>query len=89
MEKSVEEIKKARKELIYLSSDEKQRDLYLRRKMAISDRVSDLENAEKKGEDRGIELTKKVFKLSNSGKSIDEIAKECEVSVDKINKILE
>ncbi|MGL5149831.1 MAG: Rpn family recombination-promoting nuclease/putative transposase [Clostridium sp.] len=50
LENRVEEIKKAKEELIYLSSDEEQRDLYLRRKMAISDRVSDLENGERKGE---------------------------------------
>lgn len=65
LENSVEEIKKAKEELVYLSSDEKQRDLYLRRKMAISDRVSDLENVEKKGRKEGrleillIQLNKK------------------------------
>ncbi|MGL4874336.1 MAG: Rpn family recombination-promoting nuclease/putative transposase [Clostridium sp.] len=49
----------------------------------------DLKEGLEKGEDRGIELTKKVFKLSNSGESIEEIAKVCDVSIDKINKILE
>ena len=41
------------------------------------------------GEKKGIELTKKVFKLSNAGYTKSEIAKECDIPESKVNKILE
>lgn len=41
------------------------------------------------GERKGIELTKKIFKLSSKGLTISEIAKECSVSENKIKEILE
>lgn len=41
------------------------------------------------GKEEGIFLTKKVFKLSNSGYTISQIAKECNISEDKVKKILE
>lgn len=41
------------------------------------------------GEQKGIELTKNVFKLFNKGVSISEIAKECNISESKVKKILE
>ncbi|WP_297634847.1 Rpn family recombination-promoting nuclease/putative transposase [uncultured Clostridium sp.] len=53
LERNIDEIKKAKEELINLSSDREQRDIYLQRMMAISDRVSDLENATQKGIEEG------------------------------------
>lgn len=44
---------------------------------------------EKKGKEEGIKLTKKIFKLLNSGKSIEEIAKECDMSVAEVKAIVE
>ena len=44
---------------------------------------------EVRGEAKGIALTKKIFKLSASGKTIEEIAKECEVTEEKVKSILE
>ena len=41
------------------------------------------------GRQEGIELTKKVFKLHASKYSIEEIAKKCEISKEKLMKILE
>ena len=41
------------------------------------------------GERKGIELTKKIFKLSSKGLTVTEIAKECNVSENKIKEILE
>lgn len=38
--------------------------------------------------DAEIALTKKVFKLERSGKTVTEIAKECNVSVEEVNEIL-
>ena len=37
----------------------------------------------------GIELAKKIFKLSAKGNSITEIAKECQISEDEVKEILE
>lgn len=41
------------------------------------------------GREEGILLTKKVLKLSNSGYTISQIAKECNISEDEVKKILE
>lgn len=41
------------------------------------------------GRQEGIELAKKVFKLHASKYSIEEIAKKCEISKEKLMKILE
>lgn len=41
------------------------------------------------GREEGILLTKKVFKLSNDGYSISQIAKECNRSESQVKKILE
>lgn len=53
LEMNIEEIKKAKEELIRLSGDKIEVELYEQRKFAILDRVSDLENAEKKGMEKG------------------------------------
>ena len=36
----------------------------------------------------GIALTKKVYKLERNGKSAEEIAKECSISVAEVEEIL-
>ncbi|AWZ49960.1 hypothetical protein C3495_14010 (plasmid) [Clostridiaceae bacterium 14S0207] len=54
LEMDVEEIKQAKEELIRLSGDKKEVELYEQRKFAILDRVSDLENAEQKGLQQGL-----------------------------------
>lgn len=41
------------------------------------------------GREEGILLTKKVLKLSNSGYTISQIAKECNISEDEVRRILE
>lgn len=46
------------------------------------------ESGEKKGEERGIQLTKKVFKLASKGLYVTEIAKECEISESMVEEIL-
>ena len=43
----------------------------------------------KEGREEGIELAKKVFKLFSKGKSITSISKECEISEEKVRKIIE
>ena len=79
-------------EMYKMSQDEKERYLYLREEMAVSDEVSRMRTAKKEGIEqgieRGIELTKKVFKLYQKGYSVEQIAKECSVEVSKIQEIL-
>jgi len=41
------------------------------------------------GKEEGILLTKKVLKLSNSGYTISQIAKECNISEEEVKRILE
>lgn len=62
--------------------------MYLREEMAVSDEVSRMRTAKKEGIERGIELTKKVFKLYQKGYSVEQIAKECSMEVSKIQEIL-
>ena len=75
-------------EMYKMSQDEKERYLYLREEMAVSDEVSRMRTAKKEGIEQGIELTKKIVKLYNKGYSVDQIAKECSMEVSKIQEIL-
>ena len=52
-------------------------------------RVEGKEEGKLEGREEGINLTKKVFKLSNKGESISNIAKICEISEEKVKEILE
>lgn len=65
-----------KQEMYKMSRDEKERYLYLREEMAVSDEVSRMRTAIKEGikegEKRGIKLTKKVFQLSQKGCTIAE-----------------
>lgn len=57
---------------------------------AIDDMIEDGRTEGKmEGEQQGIALTKRVFKLSGEGKSIQEIAEMCEISTKKVQLILE
>ncbi|MGL5417777.1 MAG: hypothetical protein ACRDAU_19065 [Clostridium sp.] len=44
---------------------------------------------EERGKESGIELAKKVFKLFKQEKTLETIAKECDITVEKVKKILE
>ncbi|OPJ57776.1 hypothetical protein CLCHR_42280 [Clostridium chromiireducens] len=48
-----------------------------------------IEEGIEKGREEGILLTKKVLKLSNSGYTISQIAKECNICEKEVRKILE
>ena len=82
LEMSIEEIRRARQELVRISSDDRQRELYNMRKKAMLDESDALYNAEQKGIEKGkIEMIKGLL-LSNvdveiikttSGLTIDEI----------------
>ena len=48
-----------------------------------------IEEGEIKGEIKGIKLAKKVFKLLNKGETVENIAKICEISEEKVKEIIE
>lgn len=79
-----------KQEMYKMSRDEKERYLYLREEMAVSDEVSRMRTAIKEGikegEKRGIKLTKKVFQLSQKGCTI---AEKCNIEESEVKEILE
>lgn len=78
-----------KQEMYKMSQDEKERYLYLREEMAVSDEVSRMRTAIKEGEKRGIKLTKKVFQLSQKGCTIAQIAEKCNIEESEVKEILE
>ena len=59
LEMSIEEIREAKDELVRLSNDDKQRELYEMRSKILKDKVSALNEAERKGIEKGIEKGRK------------------------------
>ena len=59
LEMSIEEIREAKNELIKISSDKKQRELYEMRAKILKDKVSALNEAERKGIEKGIKEGRK------------------------------
>ena len=53
LELSIDEIRQAKDELIRMSNDDKQRELYNMRANSLRDKISELDAAEKKGLERG------------------------------------
>ena len=84
-----------------LSADEQKRLEYELREKAVRDHIAYMDSArregiaigeklgEKRGEKQGIQLTKKVFKLHVQGIPDEEIAVQCNISVTKIQEILD
>ena len=78
-----------KQEMYKMSRDEKERYLYLREEMAVSDEVSRMRTAIKEGIKRGIKLTKKVFQLSQKGCTIAQIAEKYNTEESEVKEILE
>ena len=97
MAKTNEYLDEAYKTLIKLSADEQKRLEYEAREKALRDYNSQMENAEKRGimigEERGkklgVVIAKKVFQLHMLGKTKEEIAEECDISIEEVTEILE
>ena len=84
-----EEIRQAKDELIRMSNDKKQRELYDMRANSLRDKISELNAVEKKGREEGIqegrkETAKNLLKL---GVSIDVIIEATGLSKEDIDKI--
>lgn len=65
LEMSIEEIKEVKDELIKISADKKQRELYEMRAKILKDKVSALNEAERKGIEKGIKETIEKARLKD------------------------
>ena len=92
MAKTNEYLDEAYRTLIELSADDKKRLEYEAREKALRDYNSQMENAEKRGikigEERGVVKAKKVFQLYMQGRTKEEIAQECNITVEDVDRIL-
>ena len=82
LEMSIEEIREAKDELIKMSNDSVQREIYDMREKTRKDTVSALNEAERKGMKKGIEIAKNFLDILDdetialkTGLSIDEVGK--------------
>lgn len=89
MAKTNEYLDEAYHTLVHLSADEKKRLEYENREKALKDYNTQISSAEKRGVRFGEERTRQIFKLHLQGKSDDEIAELCNISVEKVHEILE
>ena len=93
LELSIEEIRQAKDELIRMSNDKKQRELYDMRANSLRDKISELNAAERKGIEKGKEEGRKEEKIKIarnmklSGLDTDTIANITNLSPDEIDKL--
>lgn len=89
---NVQEINKAILVLRELNADENMRRLAEMREKTLHDEANAINSAEERGRiegiEEGIELTKRVFRLSMQGYSVKYIADELKISEEKIQAIL-
>lgn len=89
LEMSIEEIREAKDELIKISNDKKQRELYEMRAKTLKDKVSALNEAERKGIEQGIqEATRKTaLNLLKMGMRKEMISQATGLSIEQIKEI--
>ena len=89
LELSIEEIRQAKDELIRMSNDSTQRELYDMRANSLRDKMSELNAAEKKGIEKGREEEKiKIARnMKLNGLDTNTIAKVTNLSEDEIDKL--
>ena len=88
LEMSIEEIRQAKDELIRMSNDDTQRQIYEMRAKTLKDKVSALNEAERKGMKKGeknkaIEIAKSLLDVLD----LETIALKTGLSIDEINKL--
>ena len=76
LELSIEEIRQAKDELIRMSNDSTQRQLYDMRANSLRDKISELNAAERKGIEKGIEKGKKEEKIAIARNLLDVLDNE-------------
>ena len=92
LEMSIEEIRQAKDELIKMSNDDTQRELYEMRAKTLKDKISALIEAERKGIQKGIQEgeKKKAIEIAKSlldVLDVQTISLKTGLSVDEINKL--
>lgn len=85
MAKTNEYLDEAYQTLLDLSTDEQKRLEYEAREKALKDYNTQISSAE----ERGIQCARQVFKLHMQGKTSEDIAALCNLTIDKVNEILE
>ena len=89
---SVEEIREAKDELVRISNDKKQREIYEMRSKILKDKVSALNEAERKGieqgrkegkEERNIEIAKNLLDIFDD----ETIALKTGLDIEKVKKL--
>ena len=105
MAKTNEYLDEAYNTLLNLSADEKKRLEYEAREKALKDYNTQISSAEKRGlkageevgrkdgirigKELGVQEARQVFKLYMQGRSQEEIADLCDISIDNVKQILE
>ncbi|SHI08689.1 Rpn family recombination-promoting nuclease/putative transposase, partial [Clostridium grantii] len=89
LELSVKEIREAKDELIKMSNDSEQREIYDMRAKILKDKVSALNKAKEEGREEGreevaIKVAKNLLKM---GLTLEQVAEASELSVEKIIEI--
>ena len=89
LELSIEEIRQAKDELIRMSNDSTQRELYDMRANSLRDKISELNAVERKGIEKGKreEKIKIARNMKLSGLDTNTIAKITNLSPDEIDKL--
>ena len=92
LEMSIEEIRQAKDELIKMSNDDTQREIYEMRAKTLKDKISALNEAERKGIQKGIQEgeKKKAIEIAKSlldVLDVQTISLKTGLSVDEINKL--
>lgn len=92
LEMNIEEIRQAKDELIKMSNDDTQRQIYEMRAKTLKDKVSALNEAERKGIEKGIEKGEKnkaieIAKSLLDVLDLETIALKTGLSIDEINKL--
>ena len=92
LEMSIEEIRQAKDELIRMSNDDTQRELYEMRAKTLKDKISALNEAERKGIQKGIEQGEKnkaieIAKSLLDVLDVETIALKTGLSIDEINEL--
>ena len=83
LEMTVDEIRQAKDELITMSNDAVQREIYEMRSKILKDKVSALNKAR----EEGIDYTIQVVKYLKENKSIEEIMKLTDMKLEKIKEL--
>lgn len=94
LELSIEEIREAKDELIRMSNDSRQREIYEMRSKILKDKISALNEATRRGREEGKEEGRKEEKIRNArnllllGIDVETVAKGVGLSIEEVKRLL-